>query len=580
MPTASGTTVTPDDGYDALSSVGVYGDNNLVSANIKKNVTIFGVTGSYEGGGGGGGDGHLPLPVSSFAFTQINYQRGKGNVTFNMPENASAVDLLIKENGMPELPDDYDKKYTFSNSSGAKEIVFDKHPDDTYADSYGLWIVSYNDDGTQTALNKINQKIINLNYTRNIVTEIQLTGSFTPSYWTNNNLEVKGDDKYFAFTNGNSSAGLYYVNKELGEIRKINSVSGGYSVNAYSLANQKLFLSQGSYGGTYIIDGKTDTCTTLYSNLNAINTMRTDGRFYILYSGYEDRSIVIYDAQNDTFKKQDITGYRTCFLTQSGFFLKRYAYSSSYPYLYKLNESNSTFELVRFYNNNGEMYPGGKLEHNGDFVEDKYGGIFFSFDQSSWEVFRYDGQNMDSTWIEKPNIDSSKNFYGLKIFECPSDGEKFFIKNGTLYRFYGDDIVSFATGLSGSISSGASGVIFKQNSRYYLTTSGKLYEIYNGTATVLVSYTTHNSSFETEDKLFFTEDSKVYMIKNNSLSQVSSVGLKNFVKINNEIFATNMSNVNAYLYTSNGFVSLCSTSQQPDFVYNSSQRICIYCTML
>lgn len=57
-PTTSSQTVTPDSGYDALSQVNIEAvtasiDNNIQPENIKKDVTILGVTGTLESGGGG-----------------------------------------------------------------------------------------------------------------------------------------------------------------------------------------------------------------------------------------------------------------------------------------------------------------------------------------------------------------------------------------------------------------------------------------------------------------------------------------------------------------------------------------------
>ena len=50
MPGYNGQVVTPDSGFNALSSVVVAGDTDLIAANIREGVSIFGVTGSYSSG--------------------------------------------------------------------------------------------------------------------------------------------------------------------------------------------------------------------------------------------------------------------------------------------------------------------------------------------------------------------------------------------------------------------------------------------------------------------------------------------------------------------------------------------------
>lgn len=92
-PTTSAQTITAPSGTDGYSPVNVSAvtaaiDNNIVAGNIKKDVVILGVTGSYEGSGGGGGSGTTDVPLTRFKDDNnneigthyMNFEDGSGNV--------------------------------------------------------------------------------------------------------------------------------------------------------------------------------------------------------------------------------------------------------------------------------------------------------------------------------------------------------------------------------------------------------------------------------------------------------------------------------------------------------------------
>lgn len=75
-PSTSDQNITADPGYDALKKVVVEGDADLIASNIKSGVSIFGVTGSYDGGGGGGKNiqvysGYASRTANSYGATSV-----------------------------------------------------------------------------------------------------------------------------------------------------------------------------------------------------------------------------------------------------------------------------------------------------------------------------------------------------------------------------------------------------------------------------------------------------------------------------------------------------------------------------
>lgn len=87
-PDAAGFTVNPDEGYDGLSAVEVNGDENLAPGNVKKDVTIFGVTGTLEPAP----PGPEPEPVPAYdGKLHLFVTLGENNLQLNLKVQGSSA---------------------------------------------------------------------------------------------------------------------------------------------------------------------------------------------------------------------------------------------------------------------------------------------------------------------------------------------------------------------------------------------------------------------------------------------------------------------------------------------------------
>ena len=80
-PSTTAKTVTADSGYDGLSQVTVAGDSNLIAANIKKGVSIFGIAGTHETTAtGGSSDNNCEAYLVDVTNPTVNFKTASGTI--------------------------------------------------------------------------------------------------------------------------------------------------------------------------------------------------------------------------------------------------------------------------------------------------------------------------------------------------------------------------------------------------------------------------------------------------------------------------------------------------------------------
>lgn len=80
-PSTAAKTVTADSGYDGLSQVTVAGDSNLIAANIKKGVSIFGIAGTHETTAtGGSSDNNCEAYRVDVTNPTVNFKTASGTI--------------------------------------------------------------------------------------------------------------------------------------------------------------------------------------------------------------------------------------------------------------------------------------------------------------------------------------------------------------------------------------------------------------------------------------------------------------------------------------------------------------------
>ena len=129
-PSAAAQNVTPDSGYDGLSSVAVAGDTNLTPANIRKDISIFGVTGMMETQSGGIDTSDATATAEDIAKDKTAYVNGeKVTGMISKTSNIANADATVKQiRKTPMVGSSYyeiEMQATGTTAPGSGKHIFD-----------------------------------------------------------------------------------------------------------------------------------------------------------------------------------------------------------------------------------------------------------------------------------------------------------------------------------------------------------------------------------------------------------------------------------------------------------------------
>lgn len=231
----------------------------------------------------------------------------------------------------------------------------------------------------------------------------------------------------------------------------------------------------------------------------------------------------------------------------------------------KFNENTEEFEAVSLVAIDGTVSTPNNASNIAAMYEDKYGTVWSSLSGGNQPEY-YDGVRFNRTWSETA---LGVSFYGCKIFEL--DGDEYFIKNGVMYRFAGDSIKRVTDGFNGTITNA---VGYVQDGVKYLFgyngTTATLYRIVGSSVETVLESTSadvslnYANSKQIDDAIYFYGNGKTYKVENDTLNEAASTTLKNFQKIEGEIYATNTSNLNVYKLSGDTFEQIATTTASTD----------------